>query len=134
MKRRRNAGIPSKYLLVILTIFCIMLLFTSYVTGFSGGPLQLISSYIFVPMQRGLDYVGSSISISNEDAQTREELLAENEKLRQQVEDLSVQLNNTQASAGGTGNSPGTVSAGSVLYELRDHGRTGHRTGRQQLV
>lgn len=96
MKRRRNAGIPSKYLLVILTIFCIMLLFTSYVTGFSGGPLQLISSYIFVPMQRGLDYVGSSISISNEDAQTREELLAENEKLRQQVEDLSVQLNNTR--------------------------------------
>lgn len=86
MKRRRNAGIPSKYLLVILTIFCIMLLFTNYVTGFSGGPLQLISSYIFVPMQRGLDYVGSSISISNEDAQTREELLAENEKLRQQVE------------------------------------------------
>ena len=74
----------------------IMLLFTSYVTGFSGGPLQLISSYIFVPMQRGLDYVGSSISISNEDAQTREELLAENEKLRQQVEDLSVQLNNTR--------------------------------------
>ena len=96
MKRRRNAGIPSKYLLVILTIFCIMLRFTSYVTGFSGGPLQLISSYIFVPMQRGLDYVGSSISISNEDAQTREELLAENEKLRQQVEDLSVQLNNTR--------------------------------------
>ena len=44
----------------------------------------------------GLDYVGSSISISNEDAQTREELLAENEKLRQQVEDLSVQLNNTR--------------------------------------
>ncbi len=96
MRRKKSFGIPSKYLLVILTIFCVMMLFVSYVTGFSGGPLQAVSNYVFVPMQRGLDYVGSLISVSNEDAKSRKELLDENETLKQQVEDLTVQLNNTR--------------------------------------
>ena len=96
MKRRNKAGVPSKYLLVILTIFCVLVLLVSYITGFSGGPLQAISNYVFVPMQRGLEYVGSTISVSSEDAKTKQELIDENEQLRQQVEDLSVQLNNTR--------------------------------------
>ena len=96
MKRKRNAGIPSKYLLLMLTIVCVLMLFISYLNNFSGGPLQMFSNYIFVPMQKGLDYLGSTISISSEDAKTKQELLNENEALRQQVEDLSAQLNNTR--------------------------------------
>lgn len=96
MKRKRNAGIPSKYLLLMLTIVCILMLFISYLNNFSGGPLQIFSNYIFVPMQKGLDYLGSTISISSEDAKTKQELLDENKELRKQIEDLSVQLNNTR--------------------------------------
>lgn len=80
----------------MLTIVCILMLFISYLNNFSGGPLQIFSNYIFVPMQKGLDYLGSTISVSSEDAKTKRELLDENKKLRQQVEDLSVQLNNTR--------------------------------------
>lgn len=96
--RRRNgqSRMPSKYFLTIMTIICIMLLFVSYATDFSGGPLQTIANYIFVPMQKGLNYVGESISVSSEDAKSKEELIAENEDLQAQVDSLTTQLTNTQ--------------------------------------
>lgn len=80
----------------MLTIVCILMLFISYLNNFSGGPFQIFSNYIFVPMQKGLDYLGSTISISSEDAKTKQELLDENRQLHQQLEELSVQLNHTR--------------------------------------
>ncbi len=96
MRRRGNVNIPSNFILIALTIFCIVLLFVNYSTGFSGGPLKTVANYIFVPMQRGLDYVGGRISVSNEDAKSREELIAENEALQSENEQLRLQLTNTQ--------------------------------------
>ena len=93
-QRKANGGIPSKYLLMILSIVCIMLLFFSYSTGFSGGPLETIANHIFIPMQKGIDYIGSSIAISSADTKTREELVAENEELQAEVEELNSTINN----------------------------------------
>ncbi|WP_033154085.1 rod shape-determining protein MreC [Pseudobutyrivibrio ruminis] len=93
-QRKANGGIPSKYLLMILSIVCIMLLFFSYSTGFSGGPLETIANHIFIPMQKGIDYIGSSIAISSADTKTREELVAENEELQAQVDELNSTINN----------------------------------------
>ena len=92
-QRKANGGIPSKYLLMILSIVCIMLLFFSYSTGFSGGPLETIANHIFIPMQKGIDYIGSSIAISSADTKTREELVAENEELQAQVDELNSTIN-----------------------------------------
>ncbi|SFO01722.1 rod shape-determining protein MreC [Pseudobutyrivibrio sp. JW11] len=93
-QRKANGGIPSKYLLMILSIVCIMLLFFSYSTGFSGGPLETIANHFFIPMQKGIDYIGSSIAISSADTKTREELVAENEELQAQVDELNSTINN----------------------------------------
>ena len=88
-QRKASGGIPSKYLLMILSIVCIMLLFFSYSTGFTGGPIESLANHIFIPMQKGIDYIGSSIAISSADTKTREELVKENEDLRAQVDDLN---------------------------------------------
>ncbi len=95
-QRKANGGIPSKYLLTILSIVCIMLLFFSYSTGFSGGPLETVANHIFIPMQKGIDFIGSSIAISSADTKTREELVAENEALQSQVEDLNSQISSME--------------------------------------
>ena len=95
MRRNKNR-IPSKYVLFILTILCVVLLFFNYATGFSGDFLQSVANYIFVPMQDGLNYIGDRISVSNSDAQTKEELIAENEQLKSQVEELQTDLTNVQ--------------------------------------
>ncbi|QFJ55601.1 rod shape-determining protein MreC [Pseudobutyrivibrio xylanivorans] len=88
-QRKANGGIPSKYLLTFLSIVCIMLLFFSYSTGFSGGPLETIANHIFIPMQKGIDYIGSTIAISSADTKTKEQLIAENEELQEQVNTLN---------------------------------------------
>lgn len=95
-QRRANGGLPTKYLLMILSIICIMLLFFSYSTGFSGGPLQTIANHIFIPMQKGIDYIGSTIAISSADTKTREELVAENEALQSQVDELNSTISNME--------------------------------------
>jgi len=93
-QRKANGGIPSKYLLTILSIICIMLLFFSYSTGFSGGPLETIANHIFIPMQKGIDYIGSTIAITSADTKTREELIAENEELKAEVDELNSTISN----------------------------------------
>ena len=95
-QRKANGGIPSKYLLTILSIICIMLLFLSYSTGFSGGPLETVANHIFIPMQKGIDYIGSTIAISSADTKTRKELVAENEALQAQVEELNAKISNME--------------------------------------
>ncbi len=95
-QRKAGGGIPSKYLLTIMTILCVMILFVSYSTGFSGGPLEVIANHIFIPMQKGIDFIGSTISVSSADTKTKEELIAENEALQSEVDDLNSQINSMQ--------------------------------------
>ena len=94
MKRKSRSSLPSKYILMLLTLICIMLLFAGYATGYSGEPIRTICNYVFVPMQKGLSYVGHAISINNNDTKTKEQLIAENEALQAQVDELSTQITN----------------------------------------
>ena len=96
MKRRGKSSFPSKYILLLLTVICIMLLFAGYATGYAGEPIRTICNYVFVPMQKGLDYVGESISINSDDTKTKEQLIAENKQLQEQIDELSTQLTNTR--------------------------------------
>lgn len=96
MRRKGKTSLPSKYVLMFLTLICVMLLFASYATGYSGEPLRSISNYIFVPMQKGLDYVGNIISINSDDTKTKEQLIAENEQLQKKIDELSSQITTTR--------------------------------------
>ncbi len=95
-RKGQRMSIPGNFILITLTIVCIVLLFVNYATGFTGGPLMTMANYIFVPMQRGIDHVGSLISSSNEEAKSRQELLEENEMLKGQVDELTTKLTNLQ--------------------------------------
>lgn len=92
MNRKRKSSLPSKYVLLFLTLVCIMLLFASYATGYSGEPVRSICNYIFVPMQKGLDYIGDIVSINSNDTKTKEQLIAENEQLQKKVDELSSEI------------------------------------------
>ena len=50
--RNKKKHLSSKYILLILTGVCIVALFTSLVFNLSGGPLNSVAGYVFVPMQR----------------------------------------------------------------------------------
>lgn len=95
-RRNSKSQIPGNFILITLTIIGVVLLFVNYALGFNGGPLKTVANYVFVPMQRGLDFVGSSISSGNEDAKSRAELLKENEELRAENDELTTRVTNLQ--------------------------------------
>ena len=97
--RSRNSKkkqVQTKYVLLALTIVCILSIFGGLVFNISGGPLKTIAGYIFVPMQQGINHTGSWIFNTANDFKTLSEVLAENKKLKEQNAELTQQLTNTK--------------------------------------
>ena len=94
--RNKKKRLSSKYLLMILSGVCIVTIFTSLVLNISGGPLNAVAGYVFVPMQEGINNVGSWLSAKANDFKTLGEVLAENKELKSQIDDLTSQINKTK--------------------------------------
>lgn len=93
MKRKSKNSIPSRYMLMILTAVCGILIYVSFTMNLNGGPLHTVAGYVFIPMQRGINYVGSWISEKTENLADLKDVMAENEELKSQVESLTTELN-----------------------------------------
>lgn len=83
--------LPSKYLLFILTILCTGLVLLTFNTNIFSGPLSMIAGYTVVPFEEGISAVGSFLSNRSEELGQMRELLAENEALRAQVDELTIE-------------------------------------------
>ena len=94
--RNKKKRLSSKYLLMILSGVCVVAIFTSLVLNISGGPLNSIAGYVFVPMQERINNAGSWLSSKANDFKTLGEVLAENKELKSQIDDLTTQLNKTK--------------------------------------
>lgn len=101
MKRIRSRNskkkqIQTQYMLIVLMVVCILGIFGGLVFNISGGPLKTIAGYIFVPMQQGINQTGSWIFNTANDFKTLSQVLAENEKLKEQNAELTNQLTNAK--------------------------------------
>ena len=92
-KRKKNLGISSKYLLLIMTGVYISAILLGFTFNISGGPLHAVAGYVFIPMQKGINQVGGWLSDKADTLQTLSEVMAENEALKKQVDELTVELN-----------------------------------------
>lgn len=95
MRDKNRAPIPSKIVFGILMISCILIIFFSYATGFSGGALNVVANYLFVPIQKGVTVIADKTNENLVNKKTIEELSAENEELKRQIEELNETLNQT---------------------------------------
>lgn len=91
--KRKNKTIPAKYILLVLTIVCFLLMLGSFTFGWTAGPVGTVASYVFIPMQRGLTTVGNWISDKTYELSTLKDVMSENEQLQAQVDELTDELN-----------------------------------------
>ncbi len=91
MRRRKRDSIPSKYVLSGISAACIILMLLSYLLGFQGGPLGTISGYLFVPIQKGMNYVGWYLSDRADNLQDLREVMSERDALQAQVDQLTME-------------------------------------------
>ena len=95
VKRKKSKfTIPSKYLLLIMTFICALLMIFTFFTDYSGGPLNKLVGYVVVPFQDGVSRIGSWISDRVDELGELKIILEENQELKQQIDELTIQ--NTQ--------------------------------------
>lgn len=80
---------PSKYLLLILTILCTLLMLITFGTDVFNRPLNSAVGYVVVPFQQGIGKVGEWLSKRSDELIQIRKLLDENSALREQVAALT---------------------------------------------
>lgn len=93
MRRRERFSIPGKYLLFFLSLLCVGAMSLSFLTDFDGGPLNTISGYVFVPVQKGINYAGGWLRSRVENLEELQKVKSENETLKEQVAELTLENN-----------------------------------------
>ncbi len=87
----------SKYILIGLSAFCILLIgITSFRDGFLA-PLRTGVGYFLIPVQSGVNRAGTALYNEIRDYSALKEALAENEVLKNQVDELTETNNRLQS-------------------------------------
>lgn len=93
MKRKSRHSFPTRYLLLILTGLCVLVMFVSFTLNLSGGPLNTVAGYIFTPMQKGINSVGTWFVSRADELKSLKDVMQENEELQAEVDELTTELN-----------------------------------------
>lgn len=93
VRRKNKKNIPTKYILLVLTLVCFLLMMGSFTLGWTAGPVGTAASYVFIPMQRGLTEIGNWISDKTYELASLRNVMQENETLKNQVDELTEELN-----------------------------------------
>ena len=90
-RKGERFSIPSKYILIFLTVLCSGMMLMTFSTDLFNKPLNAFAGYVIVPFQRGISSVGGWFSTRAEELSQIRSLLSENEALKQQVADLTAE-------------------------------------------
>ena len=86
MRFNNKKSIPPKYILLILTMVCLLLIGASVAFEEVLSPLRFITGVTITPMQRGINAVGNWVTDKIDMLADIRDLQAENEELRAQLD------------------------------------------------
>ena len=95
-RRGEEFTLPSKYLLFILTIICVITIVITFNTSVFTGPLNSFAGVFVVPFQKGITSVGGFLRDTTDKLSSITQLLDENEKLKEQINELTVANTNLE--------------------------------------
>jgi rod shape-determining protein MreC len=90
-KKGEKITIPAKYILFVRTILGTALILLTLYTDRISRPLSEIAGRLIIPMQAGISRVGSYLSNRTEELGYIRDLLAENERLRDEIDQLTIE-------------------------------------------
>lgn len=91
MKDRFSKFFTPKRILLAVVFFCVVLMATSFFTDKLITPLRNAFSYIVVPIQNGINSIGSVLVDNDNKKKTIEELQAQNKELESELESLKAE-------------------------------------------
>ncbi len=98
MRRRRKTRrrIPAKYMLWSLSVLCVSAMFASFLFDVSFTPLNTAAGYAFIPMQKGINEIGSWVTSVSDNLTKLRDVMEKNDELQAQVDELTTQLSTYQ--------------------------------------
>lgn len=88
-RKAEKPKIPGKYIMLMLTMLCIIMMFATFTTDITGTFLGNIAGFIIVPFQNGIASISTVIVDAVQEKETIEELQARNQELQQQIDELT---------------------------------------------
>lgn len=95
MRKKKQSKFPAKYVLLIMTILCAVIIGCSLKTS-GSGPVSAAAGAVLAPMQKGVNQLGSGLTNLRGHLRTKKSLEKENEELRTQLADAQQNLNQVQ--------------------------------------
>ncbi|MCD8133518.1 MAG: rod shape-determining protein MreC [Clostridiales bacterium] len=96
MKRKKKSKFPAKYVLLIMTIFCFVIIGCSVKLSWSSTAANTVVGYVIIPMQKGINYVGGLLTDIRDNFVSKQELMQENEELKEELAGVREELNQVQ--------------------------------------
>ena len=90
-KPKEKFTLPSKYLLFLLTCVCILIMVLSFHIPTINTPVNSVAGFLFVPFQNGIAEVGRWISDKSDQLLELKDVLAENQRLKEEVDRLTIE-------------------------------------------
>lgn len=92
-KKKRKFTLSSEYVLLIFTVVCVIMIFVTFNTKITAGPLRGVASYVLVPLQKGINQIGSVVNDWSDNLTNLKDVMAENDELKAQVDQLTTENN-----------------------------------------
>lgn len=89
MKRRTKFSLEPKYILLVLSIFCLLLMIFSFKFKNTFMPVRSIVIDTITPMQKGINNVGAFFSEKKKIFTSMQALMKENETLQQELDNVN---------------------------------------------
>ncbi len=81
--------LPGKYLLLILSCICILLMILTYGTNIFEVPINSVAGSVLVPFEKGISRAGEWLRNREDELASVRSLLEENERLRERIDQLT---------------------------------------------
>lgn len=92
-KFRFRINLKSKHLLAVMTLFCLCSIVATFASGVTSAPLQEAAGIIVVPFEKSISQIGLWLGSVRDNFRDKQELLAENEELKAEIDGLTTQNN-----------------------------------------
>ncbi len=99
MKHRNNNNFPAKYVLLFMSILCVVIIACSVRLSFVDRAANTAVGYVIIPMQKGINRVGNGLTNIRENLTSRKKLQEENEELKEELAETKAELNQVQIDA-----------------------------------
>ncbi|MDO4518945.1 MAG: rod shape-determining protein MreC [Eubacteriales bacterium] len=83
--------LKSKHLLAIMTLFCICCIIATFASGLTTAPFQDATAVVIVPFEKSINRIGKVFNDINNSFKEKDDLIAENEQLKQQLDTLTTE-------------------------------------------